>query len=70
MKAAEVVVEVEPLLVTREDAARILCLSTVELDKLRANSKLVARKYGRKVLFPLDELRRFASSLPADQLGA
>ncbi|ASR85646.1 excise [Mycobacterium phage Ellie] len=70
MKAAEVVVEVEPLFVTREDAARLLCLSTVELDKLRASSKLVARKYGRKVLFPVDELRRFAQSLPADQLGA
>ena len=70
MKADEVVVEVEPLFVTREDAARILCLSTVEIDRLRASSKLVARKYGRRVLFPVDELRRFAQSLPADQLGA
>jgi hypothetical protein len=32
--ATPVVVEVEPLFVTREDAARILCLSVVELDKL------------------------------------
>ncbi|ASR85551.1 HTH DNA binding protein [Mycobacterium phage Krueger] len=70
MRADEVVVEVEPLFVTRDDAARMLCLSTVELDKLRASSRIVARKYGRKVLFPVDELRRFAKSLPADDLGA
>ena len=68
MKTTPVVVEVEPLFVTRDDAARLLCLSTVELDKLRAASRIVARKYGRKVLFPLDELRRFAASLPADDL--
>ena len=66
----DVVVEVEPLFVTREDAARILCLSTRELDNLRASSRIVARKHGRKVLFPVEELRRFAASLPADDLGA
>ena len=65
--ATPVVVEVEPLFVTREDAARILCLSVVELDELRAASKIIARKYGRKVLFPVDELRRFAATLPADE---
>ncbi|QFG11468.1 HTH DNA binding protein [Mycobacterium phage Ekdilam] len=70
MKAAEVVVEVEPLFVNRDDAARILCISPAEVDRLRAGSKLVARKYGRRVLFPIAELRRFAQSLPADQLGA
>ncbi|UTN93243.1 excise [Mycobacterium Phage Sunflower1121] len=70
MRADEVVVEVEPLFVTRDDAARILCISPAEIDRLRAGSKLVARKYGRRVLFPVDELRRFAKSLPADQLGA
>jgi hypothetical protein len=67
-KATRTVVTIEPLFVTREDAARILCLSVVELDRLRASSKIVARRYGRKVLFPIDELRRFAASLPADQL--
>ncbi|WP_197739914.1 helix-turn-helix domain-containing protein [Mycolicibacterium sp. P9-64] len=65
-----IAVTVEPLFVTRVDAARMLCLSTVELDKLRAAGKIVPRRYGRRVLFPLDELRRFAASLPADDLGA
>lgn len=64
------VVAIEPLFVTRGDAARLLSLSTVELDKLRASGRIVARRYGRRVLFPIDELRRFAESLPADELGA
>lgn len=68
MKSTEIVVEVEPIFVTREDAARMLCLSVVELDNLRRAGYVVARKYGRKVLFPLDELRRYAKTLPCDEL--
>lgn len=68
MKATEIVVEVEPLFVTRDDAARMLCLSVVELDNLRRAGHIVARKYGRKVLFPMDELRRYANTLPCDEL--
>jgi hypothetical protein len=67
--AGPIVVTVEPLFVTRVDAARMLCLSTVELDRLRAAGKIVARRYGRRVLVPLEELRRFAARLPADDFG-
>lgn len=70
MSDTQVVIEVEPLLVSRDDAARILAISPREIDNLRAASKIVARRHGRKVLFPIEELRRFATSLPADQLGA
>jgi hypothetical protein len=48
MKATPVVVTVESLFVAREEAARILCTSTSELDKLRASSRIVARRLGRK----------------------
>ncbi|APD18212.1 excise [Mycobacterium phage Hammy] len=65
-----VVVEVEPILLTREDTARALGLSTKEIDRLRATGDLMPRRHGRKVLFPIAELRRFAQSLPVDQLGA
>lgn len=68
MKATEIVIEVEPLFVTRENAARMLCLSVVEVDNLRRAGHVVARKYGRKVLFPVEELRRYAKTLPCDEL--
>uniref|UniRef100_A0AAU8GNV1 Helix-turn-helix DNA binding domain n=1 Tax=Mycobacterium phage Pharb TaxID=3136626 RepID=A0AAU8GNV1_9VIRU len=68
MTSPAVVVEVEPLLLTREDAARTLGLSTKEVDRLRANGDLMPRRHGRKVLFPLAELRRFAEGLPVDLL--
>jgi hypothetical protein len=64
------VVEAQPLLVNRGDAARLLCMSTREVDRLRASGRIVARRHGRRVLFAINELRRFAESLPADELGA
>ncbi|AXH46886.1 HTH DNA binding protein [Mycobacterium phage Aminay] len=60
--------EAEQILVGREDAARLLSLSVPEIDNLRRAGHLIARKHGRKVLFPLDELRRWAASLPADEI--
>jgi Helix-turn-helix domain len=63
-------VEAEPLLVSREDAARLLCVSTREVDRLRASGQIVARRHGRRVLFAINELRRFVESLPLDELGA
>lgn len=63
-----VVVHVEPVFVTRKQAAEILALSVPEIDNLRRASRIVARRHGHKVLFPVDELWRFAASLPADQL--
>jgi hypothetical protein len=62
-----VVVEAAPLLVNRWVDARLLCVSTRELDRLRASGRIVAR---RRVLISIDELGRFAGSLPADEPGA
>jgi hypothetical protein len=52
------------LLVSRADAARILALSVGEVDRLRRAGKLLAKKHGSRVLFPMSELRRYADSLP------
>ncbi|ALF00348.1 excise [Mycobacterium phage Archie] len=56
--------EPDRLLVTRPEAARILGLSVPEIDRLRHKGKLLAKKHGSKVLFPMKELERFANDLP------
>lgn len=55
------------LMVTRKEAARRLSLSVSEIDYARRRGDLAAVRYGAKVLIPVDELRRFAESLPADK---
>jgi excisionase family DNA binding protein len=55
------------LMVTRQEAARRLSLSTTEIDEARRRGDLAAQKYGTKVLISVDELRRFAEALPADE---
>ncbi|UVF61217.1 excise [Mycobacterium phage DuncansLeg] len=54
----------QPLMVTRQDAARLLGLSLREVDNLRASGRLMAKKHGSKVLFPRAELERFVNDLP------
>ncbi|ARQ95484.1 HTH DNA binding protein [Mycobacterium phage Shandong1] len=61
--------QTEPLFLTRAEAAEVLRICEKEVDRLRAKGQIVARRCGRRVLFPLDELRRFAASLPADEIG-
>ncbi|WP_124713003.1 helix-turn-helix domain-containing protein [Mycolicibacterium nivoides] len=66
MTAATPLLSDEPdrLLVTRPEAARMLSLSVPEIDRLRLAGKLLAKKHGSKVLFPVKELERFANDLP------
>ncbi|OYN81703.1 helix-turn-helix domain-containing protein [Mycolicibacterium sphagni] len=56
--------EPDRLLVTRPEAARILSLSESEIDNLRRAGRLQAKRHGKKVLFPIDELERFVANLP------
>lgn len=56
--------EPDRLLVTRPEAARILSLSVPEIDNLRRAGRLLAKRHGKKVLFPVAELKRFANQLP------
>jgi excisionase family DNA binding protein len=53
-----------PLLVTRQEAARLLSLSIREVDNLRRAGRLLAKRHGTKVLFPVAELERYADMLP------
>lgn len=52
------------LLVTRQKAAEALSLSLREIDEARRAGKLLAKKYGSKVLIPWSELEHFAETLP------
>jgi excisionase family DNA binding protein len=56
-----------PIRVGRVQAARLLSISVPELDRLRRNGELVARRKGRRVLFTLAELQRYVDTLPAGE---
>lgn len=58
----------ELLAVTRRQAAQMVSLSVTEIDDERRAGRLVARKHGRKVLIPVDELARWVNALPADRM--
>lgn len=56
----------DPILVDKREAARLLSLSIWEIDAARRKGDLAAKKRGAKVLFSVEELRRFAEALPDD----
>jgi len=49
----------EKLAVNRFEAARLLSISLRTLDSLVARGELRGRRVGRRIVFPLEELRRF-----------
>ena len=49
----------EKLAVGRFEAARLLSISLRTLDSLLARGEIKARRCGRRVLFPVEELQRF-----------
>jgi len=51
----------EPLLVGRREAAKLLGLSLRSLDHAVCRGLLKPRRLGRRVLFTPEELKRFAS---------
>lgn len=55
------------ILVDKKEAARLLSLSVRELDECRRRGDLGARRYNSKVLFSVEELKRFAEALPSDE---
>ncbi|WP_195167134.1 DNA-binding protein [Mycobacteroides abscessus] len=67
MTIVEQVVKAEPLLVPRVVAAEMVGLSLTEFDDERRAGRIFCKKYGRKVLAPMDELKRYVESLPWDQ---
>jgi hypothetical protein len=48
-------------------AARLLSISVPEIDRLRRNGELVARRKGRRLPSTVAELQRYADTLPADE---
>jgi len=58
----------KPIAVTRQEAARTLSISVTEVDAERRAGRMNAKKYGRKVLIEVAELQRWLAALPADQM--
>lgn len=50
----------EPILLSRKDAAALLGLSLRSIDYLLARGQLVARKLGRRTLIPRSAVEKFA----------
>jgi hypothetical protein len=63
---AAVNVNVEPVLADKQTACNILAgICPRALMQLVAEGRLNARKLGSRTVFEVDELRRFAASLPS-----
>lgn len=60
--------QVEKLLVTRQRAAELLSLSLREVDEARRDGRLLAKKYGSKVLIPMSEIHRLIEDMPWDKV--
>jgi excisionase family DNA binding protein len=52
----------EPILFSRKQAASLLSISLRGLDYLLSQGKLRARRVGKRVLIPRQEIERFARS--------
>jgi nucleotidyltransferase/DNA polymerase involved in DNA repair len=59
---------IEAILVTRAEAARLLSVSLTQLDEKRRVGRIIAKRLGRRLLFEVDDLRRYAAALPSDEL--
>jgi hypothetical protein len=59
--------DTDVILVSRVEAARLLSISVAEMDRLRRNGELVARRKGRRVPCVVSELQRYADTLLADE---
>ncbi|WP_396271449.1 helix-turn-helix domain-containing protein [Granulicella arctica] len=59
---------VTPFLLDRKRAAGMLSISLRSTDYLIAKGRLRARRIGGRVLVPIEELRRFASSDRTDSI--
>ncbi len=57
------VVTVEPILLDRRTAAKLLSISVRQLDYLGQRNELPTIRVGRRVLFSLADLREFAGRL-------
>lgn len=63
---ADVQVVVEPILVDRDTTAKLLGgISTDKLDQLVRAGEISARQVGKRVVFEVSEIRRFARECPA-----
>lgn len=60
-----VLVTVEPITVDKETACRMLGIGETALMALVTDGELCARKLGRRTVFAVEDLKRFAAKLPS-----
>jgi excisionase family DNA binding protein len=60
------VIELPPILMTRQDAAKALALSLTEIDKLLSSGALRSARYGRNRMIFRSSLEAFAERLADD----
>ena len=48
-----------PMLVSKKDTAKEFSISEMTLDRLRKDGKILPKKVGGQIMFPLDEIARF-----------
>lgn len=65
-KTERVDVVLPPVLVDKETAAQLLGrISEFKLDELLRAGRITAKRIDKRVVFDVDEVRRFAKDLPA-----
>jgi hypothetical protein len=65
-KTEPVDISVEPVLLDKEATAQLLGgISVFKLDQLMKAGEIEAKVIGKRVVFDLDEVRRFAKELPS-----
>lgn len=60
----------EKLLVSREEAAEMLSISTRALDYLVVHKQLITRRIGARVLIPVADLIKFSKSDHPERLAS
>ena len=60
-RSGEPTQQIEPLAVGAREAARLLSISERSLWSLTKDGKIHAARVGRKLLYSVDELKRFVS---------
>jgi len=61
--------EVEPILVSPQQAASMIGCGKTQFYKLINAGKIIAKKQGRSTLIPVASLQAYAASLPEKRLG-
>jgi excisionase family DNA binding protein len=58
------VIQLPPLLLSRQDAARALGISMTEIDRLLSTGELRGKQYGRRRLILFESIQQYVEGMP------